>query len=187
MKSDEQLNQSSQEARRDFIKTATKLSGIVALLGIPAESFATILTPQATPTQTQDSRISAIQLIFNDAIDSGDMTAAVNKYRRRARLNENQAKALMSITGEELTALKSLRGKLVPLNISDLAVMTSGSSSNPRPESGPIPPYGEAIRGAQARGDLQEMRNTAAGARKWLADATAALEQLESSIKKAGG
>ena len=51
-------------------------------------------------------------------------------------------------------------------------------------ESGPVPPYGEAIRGAVARGDAQEMKSVAANARKWLADVQSALAQLESAIKK---
>ena len=55
-----------------------------------------------------------------------------------------------------------------------------------RPETGPVPPYGEAIRGAMARGDVQEMKNTAASARKWVADVQSTLKQLDSAIKKAG-
>jgi len=50
--------------------------------------------------------------------------------------------------------------------------------------SGAVPPYGEAIRQAAARGDEAEMRKTAAAARKWIKDAQAALEKLE---KKLGG
>ena len=50
--------------------------------------------------------------------------------------------------------------------------------------SGPLPPYGEAIRQATARGDVAEMRKAAAAARKWIKDAQAALEKLE---KKLGG
>jgi hypothetical protein len=52
-----------------------------------------------------------------------------------------------------------------------------------RPESGPVPPYGEAIRKATARGDAREMKNAAASARKWLADVQAALAQLDSALK----
>lgn len=51
-------------------------------------------------------------------------------------------------------------------------------------QSGAVPPYGEAIRGAVARGDAQEMRSVAANARKWLSDVQSALAQLESSMKK---
>jgi len=54
------------------------------------------------------------------------------------------------------------------------------------PETGPVPPYGDPIRGAIARGDVQEMRSVAANARKWLADVQSALAQLESAIKKSG-
>ena len=53
-----------------------------------------------------------------------------------------------------------------------------------QPDTGPVPPYGEAIRGAIARGDAQEMKNAAASARKWITDAQSALKQLESAMKK---
>jgi hypothetical protein len=52
--------------------------------------------------------------------------------------------------------------------------------------TGPVPPYGDPIRGAIARGDVQEMKNVAANARKWLTDVQSALAQLESAIKKSG-
>ena len=55
-----------------------------------------------------------------------------------------------------------------------------------RTTGGPVPPYGEAIRGAMARGDAQEMRKAAASARKWVSDVQSALAQLESAMKKSG-
>jgi uncharacterized protein DUF1843 len=63
---------------------------------------------------------------------------------------------------------------------------TKKSSKVARPDTGPVPPYGDPIRGAIARGDVQEMKNTAASARKWVADVQSALKQLDSAIKKAG-
>ena len=53
--------------------------------------------------------------------------------------------------------------------------------------SGAVPPYGEAIRQATARGDEAEMRKAAASARKWIKDAQAALEKLEKRLGKTGG
>jgi hypothetical protein len=53
--------------------------------------------------------------------------------------------------------------------------------------SGAVPPYGEAIRQAVARGDVAEMRKTAASARKWIKDAQTALDKLEQQLAKAGG
>lgn len=53
-------------------------------------------------------------------------------------------------------------------------------------ETGPVPPYGIAIREAMARGNTREMKNLAASSRKWLAEVQSALEQLESSLKKSG-
>lgn len=187
MKTEEHVNQSSQEERRDFIKTATKLSGIVALLGISPESFGAIISAPAAQDQDLDPKARAIRRLFNEAMDSGDMAAAINKHRRDAQLNDNQVAALRSITREELAALKSLRSKLAPVGISELAVMSTGASSTAAPTTGSVPPYGDPIRKAIARGNLQEMRNVAASARKWLADVNSALAQLDSSIKRVGG
>ena len=53
-----------------------------------------------------------------------------------------------------------------------------------RPETGPVPPYGDPIRKAIARGDAREMKNVAASARKWMSDVQAALAELDSAMKK---
>lgn len=53
-----------------------------------------------------------------------------------------------------------------------------------RVESGAVPPYGDPIRKAIARGDAQEMKNVAASARKWMSDVQSALDQLDSAMKK---
>ena len=53
-----------------------------------------------------------------------------------------------------------------------------------RVESGPVPPYGDPIRKAIARGDAQEMKTVAASARKWMSDVQSALDQLDSAMKK---
>ena len=64
------------------------------------------------------------------------------------------------------------------------AAKKSSKKKAARSETGPVPPYGEAIRGAIARGDTREMKTVAASARKWLTDAQAALAQLEGALKK---
>ena len=53
--------------------------------------------------------------------------------------------------------------------------------------TGAVPPYGDPIHKAIARGDLQEMKTLAASTRKWLTQVNSALAKLEGSIKKAGG
>ena len=60
----------------------------------------------------------------------------------------------------------------------------AGKAKAAQPTSGAVPPYGEAIRGAIARGDAQEMKDAAASARKWMADVQSALKQLEGATKK---
>jgi hypothetical protein len=51
-------------------------------------------------------------------------------------------------------------------------------------DSGVVPPYGDPIRQAIARGDQQEMKNVAASARKWMSDVQSALDQLDGALKK---
>jgi hypothetical protein len=53
-----------------------------------------------------------------------------------------------------------------------------------RPDTGAVPPYGDPIRKAIARGDAREMKNVAASARKWMADVQAALNDLDGALKK---
>jgi hypothetical protein len=53
-----------------------------------------------------------------------------------------------------------------------------------KPDTGALPPYGDPIRKAIARGDAQEMKNVAAAARKWISDVQSALDQLDSALKK---
>lgn len=60
------------------------------------------------------------------------------------------------------------------------------SAAAAAPASGALPPYGDPIRKAIARGDQREMKNVAASARKWMADVQSALDQLDSAMKKSG-
>ncbi|HJR07382.1 MAG TPA: DUF1843 domain-containing protein [Pyrinomonadaceae bacterium] len=59
----------------------------------------------------------------------------------------------------------------------------SASSVASRP--GPLPPYGEAIRAAHARGDAAEMKKVAASARKYVNDVQAALDKLDRALGSA--
>ena len=61
---------------------------------------------------------------------------------------------------------------------------TKKTSAASRVESGPVPPYGDPIRKAIARGDAREMKNVAASARKWMADVQSALDQLDGAMTK---
>jgi len=61
---------------------------------------------------------------------------------------------------------------------------TKRTSAAARVESGAVPPYGDPIRAAIARGDQREMKTVAASARKWLADVQSALDQLDGALKK---
>ena len=60
------------------------------------------------------------------------------------------------------------------------------SRANARPDTGPVPPYGDPIRAAIARGDTRQMKNVAASSRKYLADLEAAVQQLDNALKSSG-
>jgi len=64
------------------------------------------------------------------------------------------------------------------------AKKSTKKAASARPDTGAVPPYGDPIRKAIARGDAREMKNVAASARKWMADVQAALDQLDSALKK---
>jgi hypothetical protein len=49
---------------------------------------------------------------------------------------------------------------------------------------GAVPPYGIAIREAMARGNVAEMKKTAASARKYLKDLQTAVAALEKALGK---
>jgi hypothetical protein len=51
-------------------------------------------------------------------------------------------------------------------------------------KSGPLPPYGIAIRQAIARGDAAEMGKVALSARRYLSDLQSALDELNETISK---
>lgn len=50
--------------------------------------------------------------------------------------------------------------------------------------SGPVPPYGIAIREAVSRGNPQELKKVATAGRKWLKDVQTALDKLEQALAK---
>ena len=61
--------------------------------------------------------------------------------------------------------------------------MPARKSKSVRSSAGQMIPYGDPIRGAIARGDVQEMRKLAADTRKWIKEVESALNNLERKIK----
>lgn len=62
------------------------------------------------------------------------------------------------------------------------AKKSAGSAAT---RSGPLPPYGQGIRDAIARGDAAEMKRVAASARKYVSDVQAALDKLDRALGSA--
>jgi len=60
------------------------------------------------------------------------------------------------------------------------------SKASARVATGAVPPYGDPIRAAIARGDSREMKNVAASARKWISQVQSALDELGGALKKSG-
>lgn len=67
----------------------------------------------------------------------------------------------------------------------------SGAASSKKraaaPTSGSMIPYGDPIRDAIARGEVQEMRRLAATTRKWIDDVQKGLDRLDKAVKQKGG
>ncbi len=67
---------------------------------------------------------------------------------------------------------------------------TAGAASSKKsaaaPPSGSMIPYGDPIRDAIARGEVQEMRRLAAATRKWIGDVQKGLARLDEAVKKGG-
>ena len=59
----------------------------------------------------------------------------------------------------------------------------SAKSSRAKATSGAVPPYGDPIRQALARGNLAEMRKVAASARAWVKNVESSLAKLEKQIQ----
>ena len=68
---------------------------------------------------------------------------------------------------------------------------TSGAASSKKraaaPTSGSMIPYGDPIRDAIARGEVQEMRKLAVSTRKWIDDVQKGLDRLDKAVKQKGG
>jgi hypothetical protein len=62
------------------------------------------------------------------------------------------------------------------------AATTKKSAGSAAPQLGNLPPYGEPIRQAIARGDANEMKQVAASARKYVSDVQAALDKLDQAL-----
>lgn len=62
--------------------------------------------------------------------------------------------------------------------------MPTRKKSATKIQTGPVPPYGIAIRQATARGDSNEMRKVAASARKYLKEVQSACDKLDKAISK---
>jgi hypothetical protein len=117
-------NSSAPNQRRNFIKTATKLTGVFALLGLSTEGFKTVVSAQGE--RERDGEISprerTIALLFNEAMSTGDMKSAIIKYQNEAKLTNEQITGLQSISKAELSILKKVREKLIPLNLPAIAL-----------------------------------------------------------------
>ena len=69
----------------------------------------------------------------------------------------------------------------MPTRKKSQSIRRAGSEAS---RTGPLPPYGDPIRAAIARGDLQEMRRVALSARRHLTEVQSALAALDEAISK---
>ena len=95
--------------RREFLAALSKLSGVMATLGIT----------QVALTKTvlgQSANIEPIRRLFDEAVETGDMEAAIRRYGVAAKLAQNELNALRSLTPNELATMKSIQQKLKSLS-----------------------------------------------------------------------
>jgi len=94
------------DERREFLAVAGKFSTVVAALGLSG----TVSVDLASAADQE----SALKLLLRQAIDTGNMEAAIERYGGEAKLDKNQLAALRSLTPNELAVLKRIRQKLAP-------------------------------------------------------------------------
>jgi hypothetical protein len=113
--------QSDREAakkRRDFLKKASALGAMLGTSGLAGLAFAQTkapvapVAPVAPPQGSGDAKIVALRSLVTEAIDKGDMEAAIKKHQVRAKLSDKQLGILRSITNEDLKQIKLLTAKL---------------------------------------------------------------------------
>ena len=107
----------AKEDRRKFLALTAKVAGVLAALGVTAE----VLRPRAEAedkdksSDKPDKKQQALRDLLGEAIKSQDMKAAIEKHGKDAELTEEQEKALLSLTKEELSTISAVREKMKPI------------------------------------------------------------------------
>lgn len=102
-----------------LLATAAKFSAMLAVLGVSN----TILTPDAVADDHKDKGdenelktsnvdVAALKELLAYAMSSGNMKEAIEKFGKKAKLNEAQIDTLKGLTSEELKDLEMIQKKL---------------------------------------------------------------------------
>ena len=92
--------------RRELLSAASKLAAAMAALGLSGTS----VLGQASQSLTARER--AARDLFQLAIRTGDMQAAILKYGKSAQITDRHVKALNSLTADDLRLLGEIQKKL---------------------------------------------------------------------------
>jgi len=95
------------DKRRELLAAAGKLAAVMAVLGVSGKRMLGTTGPAATT-----ERDKAVQALFQYAIRTGDMEAAIKKYGEKAQVKEKHVKALLSLTKDDLELLRQIQDKL---------------------------------------------------------------------------
>ena len=92
--------QSDREAakkRREFLKKASALGAMLGTSGLAGLAFAQTKSPPVAPVRPVapaappgDAKVVALRSLVTEAIDKGDMEAAIKKHQVRAKLTDKQ-------------------------------------------------------------------------------------------------
>ena len=114
-------------SRLRMLTTAAKLSSVLAALGVSNSILlddsvaAKEKKEEVKPLEMKATQVdeAGLKKLLEHAMESGDMAAAIDKFGKAAKLNDNQIKLLKGLSKEDLKDVKKIQeylngGKDVP-------------------------------------------------------------------------
>jgi hypothetical protein len=101
------------ENRRGFVKSAAKVAGVLAALGLTQEAL--VATAEAQDDERK-KRAQSIAALMKHAVETQDMGAAIKVHGKNAKLTQQEHKALASLSKEDLGHLAKIQKMLAPIH-----------------------------------------------------------------------
>ena len=93
--------------RRDMLASAVRFSSVLGLFGLSVE---TLFTDEAE-AKRRGVNTSVVKRLITEALERGDMEAAITKFGARSKLSSAQLNQLRTISSRDLKTLKRLRNR----------------------------------------------------------------------------